>query len=101
MKLKYLESNVFEEMKELFRDVFSSDPWFDKWDNEAQLDAYLKDLTDNTNSLSLALYDERHELIGCSLGYMLIGGKEESTLLRNFLSLETNRTKARVALFCI
>ncbi|MFS0785447.1 GNAT family N-acetyltransferase [Shouchella sp. 1P09AA] len=70
MKIKYLEMKDFEKMKELFRDVFSSHPWFDKWDNQAQLDAYLKDLTDNTNSLSLALYDERHELIGCSLGYI-------------------------------
>ncbi|MBO0994924.1 GNAT family N-acetyltransferase [Bacillus sp. SD088] len=57
-------------MKKLFLDVFSNEPWFDKWNNEKQLNAYMKDLTENNNSLSLALYDEKDELIGCSLGYV-------------------------------
>lgn len=58
------------EMRMLFLDVFTNDPWFDKWSSEEQLDAYMRDLTENTNSLSLALYDENDVLIGCSLGYV-------------------------------
>lgn len=70
MKVCILKKCDVEEMKKLFLDVFSNEPWFDKWNNEKQLNAYMKDLTENNNSLSLALYDEKDELIGCSLGYV-------------------------------
>jgi aminoglycoside 6'-N-acetyltransferase I len=69
MKVSILQPSNHEEMKKLFLDVFSNDPWFDKW-NSDQLDLYMKDLTENNNSLSLALFDEKEELIGCSLGYI-------------------------------
>ncbi|MEI3606589.1 GNAT family N-acetyltransferase [Pseudogracilibacillus sp. SE30717A] len=70
MEVSILKKCDFEEMKKLFLDVFSNEPWFDKWNNEKQLNLYMKDLTENNNSLSLALYDEKGELIGCSLGYI-------------------------------
>ncbi|MBY0147812.1 GNAT family N-acetyltransferase [Neobacillus niacini] len=69
MKVSILQPSNHEDMKKLFLDVFSNDPWFDKW-NSNQLDLYMKDLTENNNSLSLALFDEKEELIGCSLGYI-------------------------------
>lgn len=69
MKVSILKPSDHEEMKKLFLDVFSNEPWFDKW-NQEQLDLYMKDLTDNSNSLSFALFDENEELIGCSLGYI-------------------------------
>ncbi|BAC12196.1 hypothetical protein [Oceanobacillus iheyensis HTE831] len=69
MKACVLKANDYEQMKKLFLDVFSSEPWFDKWD-DMQLDLYMKDLTENNNSLSIAMYDETEELIGCSLGYV-------------------------------
>jgi aminoglycoside 6'-N-acetyltransferase I len=69
MKVSILQPRYHEDMKKLFLDVFSNDPWFDKW-NSNQLDLYMKDLTENNNSLSLALFDEKEELIGCSLGYI-------------------------------
>jgi aminoglycoside 6'-N-acetyltransferase I len=69
MKVSILKKDDYKDMKRLFLDVFSNEPWFDKW-NIKQLDLYMKDLTENSNSLSLALYDEKEELIGCSLGYI-------------------------------
>lgn len=69
MKVSILQSSNHEVMKKLFLDVFSNEPWFDKW-NKEQLDLYMKDLTENHNSLSFALFDENEELIGCSLGYI-------------------------------
>lgn len=70
MQTSVLKISEFEEMKELFLDVFSNEPWFDKWEDKKQVDMYLKELTDNKNSLSLALFDEREQLIGGSLGYV-------------------------------
>jgi aminoglycoside 6'-N-acetyltransferase I len=69
MKVSILKTSDYEEMKMLFLDVFSNEPWFDKW-NQEQLDLYMKDLTENHNSLSLALFDVKEKLIGCSLGYI-------------------------------
>jgi aminoglycoside 6'-N-acetyltransferase I len=70
MRADILKVEDYKEMKKLFLDVFSNDPWFDKWEDEQQLDLYLNDLTDNKNSLSLAFYDENVKLIGGSLGYV-------------------------------
>lgn len=64
-----LQKEHYKELNALFLDVFTSAPWFDEWVNEEQLDLYLKDLTDNSNSLSLGLFDEKGTLIGGSLGY--------------------------------
>ncbi|MDQ0971260.1 aminoglycoside 6'-N-acetyltransferase I [Neobacillus niacini] len=69
MKVSFLKTSDHEEMKKLFLDVFSNEPWFDKW-NKEQLDLYMKDLTENHNSLSFAIFDENEKLIGCSLGYI-------------------------------
>jgi aminoglycoside 6'-N-acetyltransferase I len=69
MKVSILKTSDHEDMKMLFLDVFSNEPWFDKW-NQEQLDLYMKDLTENHNSLSFALFDEKEKLIGCSLGYI-------------------------------
>ena len=33
MKISNLKVNEYEEMKELFLDVFSNEPWYDKWEN--------------------------------------------------------------------
>jgi len=64
-----LQKEHYKELKALFLDVFTAAPWFDEWASEEQLDLYLKDLTDNSNSLSLGLFDEEGVLIGGSLGY--------------------------------
>ncbi|WP_067839287.1 GNAT family N-acetyltransferase [Amphibacillus sediminis] len=70
METSFLKLSEYEEMKALFLDVFSREPWFDKWKDEKQVDLYLKDLIDNKNSLSLVFFDENKKLVGGSLGYV-------------------------------
>lgn len=84
MRVSILKECDFAEMKELFLDVFSNDPWFDKWDDENQLNSYIKDLTGNNNSLSLALYDEEDRLVGCSLGYVFNWWEGREYFIREF-----------------
>lgn len=70
MNVKKLEAENFEEIKALFRDVFTNEPWNDDWSNDEQLAGYMLDLTGNRNSLSLGLYEE-NELVGVSLGSIM------------------------------
>ena len=70
MEIKILELKQFEEVKQLFKSVFMSEPWNDDWRNDAQLTDYMLDLTGNRNSLSIGLYDNG-ELTGVSLGNMI------------------------------
>ncbi len=78
-----MEPQQLQDMKSLFLDVFSNDPWFDKWTDE-QLDAYMSDLTGNSNSLSLALLDEEGELLGGSLGYVFNWWEGREYFIREF-----------------
>ena len=57
----------FSHIKELFTGVFTREPWNDDWSDEAQLDLYLSDLVDQSNSLTFGLY-EGQALIGLSMG---------------------------------
>lgn len=70
MEIKILELKQFEEIKQLFKSVFMSEPWNDDWHNDAQLTDYMLDLTGNRNSLSIGLY-ENGELTGVSLGSIM------------------------------
>jgi len=69
MKIEKLKKKDYPEMKNIFLDVFSNEPWFDKWEDNKQLENYLHQLTDNNNSLSLVLLNEKDEILGVSLGY--------------------------------
>ncbi|AIF42487.1 GNAT family N-acetyltransferase [Virgibacillus sp. SK37] len=84
MKVSILKKSDFEKMKTLFLDVFTNEPWFDRWDNEEQLHAYLTELTENNNSLTLALYSEEEELIGCALGYIFNWWEGREYFIREF-----------------
>lgn len=57
MHIKRLEHDQFEDIKQLFRSVFTKEPWNDDWSNDEQLSNYMLDLTGNRNSLSIGLYD--------------------------------------------
>lgn len=83
MKISNLKVSEYEEMKKLFLDVFSNEPWYDKWENE-QLDLYLKDLIDNNNSLSLVFHDENNKLIGASLGYVFNWWQGKEYFIKEF-----------------
>lgn len=69
MMIKKLNPEYKSEVQKLFHSVFSKPPWNDQWDMENQLPAYLSDLMDNQNSISLGYYHE-DQLIGISLGYV-------------------------------
>ncbi len=54
-------------IKELFSSVFTRAPWNDDWSDQEQLDAYIRDLTGQNNSLTYGLY-EGETLTGVSMG---------------------------------
>ncbi len=70
MEIKELSINNIEEIKSLFYDIFTKDPWNDDWSDSTQLHEYITDLIGNRNSLSLGLY-EGNDLIGLSLGSIM------------------------------
>jgi aminoglycoside 6'-N-acetyltransferase I len=86
-------------MKEQFLDVFSNEPWFDKWDNEKQLNSYINDLTENNNSLSLALYDEKDKLIGCSLGYIFNWWEGREYFIKEFFISRKRQNQGAGSIF--
>jgi aminoglycoside 6'-N-acetyltransferase I len=98
MKVSILQPSDYEGMKKLFLDVFSNDPWFDKW-NSNQLDLYMKDLTENNNSLSLALFDEKEELIGCSLGYIFNWWQGREYFIKEFFISRKNQSQGAGSTF--
>lgn len=58
-----------EEIKALFVQVFTAAPWNDNWSDEKQLEAYLRDLVAQSNSLTFGLY-EGETMIGLSMGHI-------------------------------
>lgn len=70
MEIKELNISNIEEIKKLFSDIFTNEPWNDDWSNKDQLHEYITDLIGNRNSLSFGLY-EGNELIGLSLGSVM------------------------------
>jgi len=98
MKVSILEPGYHEEMKKLFLDVFSNEPWFDKWERN-QLDLYMKDLTENTNSLSFAIFDENEELIGCSLGYIFNWWQGREYFIKEFFISRKNQSQGAGSTF--
>lgn len=55
------------EIKELFRSVFTAPPWNEDWSDERQLDEYLRDLIEVRGSLIFGLFEDEN-LIGMSVG---------------------------------
>jgi len=77
------------EVRNLFLQVFTQEPWNDRWESEAYVDLYLQDLMGNPNSLCFGFYHDS-QLIGLSLGsiYHWWQGNEyfikEFCIARNF-----------------
>ena len=65
--LAELGESDFEDVKALFRSVFTQPPWNDDWSDEEQLDQYLMDLMGARTPLVLGLVED-DELIGVSIG---------------------------------
>lgn len=66
-ELVELDGSSFEDIKTLFRSVFTQPPWNDDWSDEEQLDQYLLDLMGARVPLVLGLVEDG-KLIGISLG---------------------------------
>ena len=77
IELRELRPEEFPAVKELFRSAFSGPPWNDDWNDDAQLEEYLKDLTEVRGQVDLGLYEDGR-LIGISIGELRhwFGGTE-------------------------
>ena len=53
MEIRELNISYIEEIKSLFFDIFTKEPWNDDWSDKNQLHEYITDLIGNRNSLSL------------------------------------------------
>ena len=67
LMIRELDPSYIEEIKPLFRKVFEVAPWNEVWDDDRQLDEYLKDLIEVRNPLIYGLY-EKEKLLGVSIG---------------------------------
>ena len=65
--IKELSVSSIEEIKTLFAEIFTNEPWNDDWSDENQLHNYILDLTGNRNSLAIGLFEDE-EFIGMALG---------------------------------
>ncbi len=84
MKVTVFHLDDYEELKRLFFDVFTSEPWCDQWQNDAQLDNYLNELVSNNNSLTLILLDDENNIIGGSLGYVFSWWQGKEYFIKEF-----------------
>ena len=69
MELRKLTVADREIITELFRDVFTNEPWNDDWSDEDQLYAYITDLTGQSYSLTFGFFDG-DQLVALSMGYI-------------------------------
>ena len=69
-ELRRLSVDGIDEIKSLFRDIVTSEPWNDDWSDDGQLEGYIIDIIGNRNSLALGLY-ENGVLTGISLGNVM------------------------------
>lgn len=67
LSIKELSVSSIEEIKTLFAEIFTNEPWNDDWSDENQLHNYILDLTGNCNSLAIGLFEDE-EFIGMALG---------------------------------
>ena len=69
MELKKLTVQDRGIITDLFKDVFTHEPWNDDWSDLEQLNAYIADLTGQSNSLTLGYFDAGR-LTGLAMGYI-------------------------------
>ena len=69
MELRVMTIQDKEIIKALFSDVFTNEPWNDDWSDQAQLDAYITDLTGQSYSLTFGFF-EGERLVAVSMGHV-------------------------------
>jgi aminoglycoside 6'-N-acetyltransferase I len=99
MELGKLTGADREIITELFRDVFTNEPWNDDWSDEEQLYAYITDLTGQSYSLTFGFFDG-DQLVALSMGYIKhwYSGTE---YIINELCIRTERQGAGAGTFFI
>lgn len=68
MELRKLNENNIEDISTLFLEVFSKEPWNDKWESRDAVYIYIRQLVQNENSLALGFF-QSDKLVGIALGY--------------------------------
>ena len=66
-RFRQLDEEDFPIARELFASVFTGPPWNGDWSDPAQLNAYIQDLTRQSNSLAFGLF-QGSVLVGLSMG---------------------------------
>lgn len=69
MELRRLTGEDRGTVTRLFTDVFTNEPWNDDWSDREQLDAYIRDLTGQSYSLTLGYFDGE-VLTALAMGYI-------------------------------
>ena len=69
MELRRLTGEDRGTVTRLFTDVFTNEPWNDDWSDREQLDAYIRDLTGQSYSLTLGYFDG-DVLTALAMGYI-------------------------------
>ena len=69
MELRVLTASDREIITELFRDVFTHEPWNDDWSDPVQLNEYVKEISGGYNALNYGLISDGR-LIAMSLGML-------------------------------
>ena len=69
MELRRLTGEDRGTVTRLFTDVFTNEPWNDDWSDREQLDAYIRDLTGQSYSLTLGYFDGE-VLTSLAMGYI-------------------------------
>lgn len=107
--IKELSMEQIKEIKALFAEIFTSEPWNDDWSDPVQLHQYIIDLIGNNNSLTLGLF-ENDRLIGLSMGsimhwyigteyyifeFCIKAGKQQKGLGTEFLNMIEEYSKSK------
>ena len=69
MELRELTIKDRASITDLFRSVFTNEPWNDDWSDHALLDAYIHDLIGQDNSLTLGYFDCDH-IVALAMGHI-------------------------------
>ncbi|PNS42183.1 GNAT family N-acetyltransferase [Mesotoga sp. B105.6.4] len=84
MEIVEMRSDEITAVKKLFLEVFSAEPWNDHWKSDEELTQYIRELTQNPNSLSLMLIDDYENIVAASLGYVFSWWQGKDYFIKEF-----------------
>lgn len=81
--IKKLTSSDLNGVAELFYNVFTKAPWFDKWESIEATKPYISELLQGDNTYGFGYY-ENNKLIALSLGYIFTFYKGKEYFIKEF-----------------